>query len=50
MPVMTTSRPPSDVGDAVLVAVGVTLGLYGETEPIIEQSRPHGDDNCVTRV
>jgi predicted ArsR family transcriptional regulator len=29
---------------------GMLEGLYGETEPTIEQSRPHGDDNCVTRV
>lgn len=29
---------------------GMLEGLYGETQPTIEQSRPHGDDNCVTRV
>ena len=29
---------------------GMLEGLYGETDPIIEQSRPHGDHNCVTRV
>ena len=29
---------------------GMLEGLYGETQPKIEQSRPHGDDNCVTRV
>ena len=29
---------------------GMLEGLYGETQPHIEQSRPHGDDNCVTRV
>jgi predicted ArsR family transcriptional regulator len=29
---------------------GMLEGLYGETDPMIEQSRPHGDDNCVTRV
>jgi predicted ArsR family transcriptional regulator len=29
---------------------GMLEGLYGETDPMIEQSRPHGDDTCVTRV
>ena len=29
---------------------GMLEGLYGETSPMIEQSRPHGDDTCVTRV
>ena len=29
---------------------GMLEGLYGETQPTIEQSRPHGDDTCVTRV
>ena len=29
---------------------GMLEGLYGETQPMIEQSRPHGDDTCVTRV
>ena len=29
---------------------GMLEGLYGETQPTIEQSRPDGDDNCVTRV
>jgi predicted ArsR family transcriptional regulator len=29
---------------------GMLEGLYGHTEPMIEQSRPHGDETCVTRV
>jgi hypothetical protein len=29
---------------------GMLEGLYGKTQPKIEQSRPHGDHNCVTRV
>jgi len=29
---------------------GMLEGLYGETQPTIEQSRPHGDETCVTRV
>ena len=29
---------------------GMLEGLYGHTEPTIEQSRPHGDETCVTRV
>jgi predicted ArsR family transcriptional regulator len=29
---------------------GMLEGLYGETEPTIEQSRPGGGDNCITRV
>ena len=29
---------------------GMLEGLYGETQPQIEQSRPDGDEHCVTRV
>jgi predicted ArsR family transcriptional regulator len=29
---------------------GMLEGLYGETEPTIEASRPGGDAHCVTRV
>jgi predicted ArsR family transcriptional regulator len=29
---------------------GMLEGLYGHTDPMIEQSRPHGDETCVTRV
>jgi predicted ArsR family transcriptional regulator len=29
---------------------GMLEGLYGETEPIIETSRPGGGEHCVTRV
>ncbi len=29
---------------------GMLEGLYGETQPIIEQSRPGGGAHCVTRV
>src|SRR4051812_34175450 len=29
---------------------GMLEGLYGHTDPTIEQSRPHGDETCVTRV
>jgi predicted ArsR family transcriptional regulator len=29
---------------------GMLEGLYGETEPTIEQSRPGGGEHCVTRV
>ena len=29
---------------------GMLEGLYGETQPIIEQSRPGGGEHCVTRV
>ena len=29
---------------------GMLDGLYGETQPQIEESRPDGDDHCVTRV
>jgi predicted ArsR family transcriptional regulator len=29
---------------------GMLQGLYGETQPIIEQSRPGGGEHCVTRV
>ena len=27
---------------------GMLEGLYGETQPTIEQSRPGGDEHCVT--
>jgi predicted ArsR family transcriptional regulator len=29
---------------------GLMSGLYGETQPIFEASRPDGDDHCVARV
>jgi predicted ArsR family transcriptional regulator len=29
---------------------GMLSALYGETRPILESSRPRGDDRCVTRV
>lgn len=29
---------------------GMLEGLYGETDPTIEESRPGGDSHCVTRV
>ena len=29
---------------------GMLEGLYGETEPTIETSRPDGSQHCVTRV
>src|SRR5262249_58398263 len=29
---------------------GMLEGLYGETQPKITESRPGGDDHCVTRV
>jgi predicted ArsR family transcriptional regulator len=29
---------------------GMLEGLYGETQPTIEESRPEGDAHCVTRV
>ncbi len=29
---------------------GMLEGLYGATQPQIEESRPGGDDHCVTRV
>jgi predicted ArsR family transcriptional regulator len=29
---------------------GMLEGLYGATEPTIEESRPDGDEHCVTRV
>lgn len=29
---------------------GMLAGLYGETQPTIEESRPGGDAHCVTRV
>jgi predicted ArsR family transcriptional regulator len=29
---------------------GMLEGLYGETQPHIEESRPDGDSHCVTRV
>lgn len=29
---------------------GMLEGLYGETQPVITESRPSGDDHCVTRV
>ena len=29
---------------------GMLDGLYGETQPQFEPSRPDGDDHCVTRV
>ena len=29
---------------------GMLEGLYGETQPIIEESRPGGGQHCVTRV
>ncbi len=29
---------------------GMLAGLYGDTEPRFEQSRPDGDDHCVARV
>jgi predicted ArsR family transcriptional regulator len=29
---------------------GMLEGLYGETQPMITESRPSGDDHCVTRV
>jgi predicted ArsR family transcriptional regulator len=29
---------------------GMLEGLYGETEPMIEESRPGGGEHCVTRV
>jgi predicted ArsR family transcriptional regulator len=29
---------------------GMLSGLYGETTPHFESSRPDGDDQCVARV
>ena len=29
---------------------GMLAGLYGETSPHFESSRPDGDDHCVARV
>jgi predicted ArsR family transcriptional regulator len=29
---------------------GLRSGLYGDTQPIFEASRPDGDDHCVARV
>jgi len=29
---------------------GMLEGLYGETSPTITESRPGGDQHCVTRV
>ncbi len=29
---------------------GLMSGLYGDTQPIFESSRPDGDDHCVARV
>ena len=29
---------------------GMLSGLYGETSPRFESSRPDGDDHCVARV
>lgn len=29
---------------------GLMAGLYGETTPQVEESRPAGDEHCVTRV
>ena len=29
---------------------GLMAGLYGETDPQFESSRPDGDDHCVARV
>ena len=29
---------------------GLMSGLYGDTQPIFEASRPDGDDHCVARV
>ncbi|MET0894742.1 MAG: helix-turn-helix domain-containing protein [Acidimicrobiia bacterium] len=29
---------------------GMLAGLYGETSPVFETSRPDGDDHCVARV
>ena len=29
---------------------GMLAGLYGETSPQFETSRPDGDDHCVARV
>ena len=29
---------------------GMLEGLYGETDPTIEESRPSGNEHCVTRV
>jgi len=29
---------------------GMLAGLYGETQPHVEESRPDGDAHCVTRV
>ena len=29
---------------------GMLEGLYGETQPMIQESRPGGDEHCVTRV
>ena len=29
---------------------GMLAGLYGETSPVFEASRPEGDDHCVARV
>jgi predicted ArsR family transcriptional regulator len=29
---------------------GLMSGLYGDTQPIFEESRPDGDDHCVARV
>jgi hypothetical protein len=29
---------------------GMLEGLYGETQPHIEESRPDGGTHCVTRV
>lgn len=29
---------------------GMLAGLYGDTHPTVEESRPEGDEHCVTRV
>lgn len=29
---------------------GMLAALYGETQPTVEESRPEGDEHCVTRV
>ena len=29
---------------------GMLAGLYGDTQPQVEERRPDGDDHCVTRV
>ena len=29
---------------------GLMAGLYGETQPVFESTRPDGGDHCVARV